>query len=305
MAPFEDLRRVLSQLPEGDSCATKKILVRDKGVEAGGGDELLPLKHWLATWQGTENPVVDEAHICVLAACYAGHEAAGVQNFIAAASKGRAPVNRLCIDRGVGLRVLELAPDLPYDPAKPWEQAECMAAVAFGMEATAAGGHLLGLSECAPGNIIPALSIILSLSNRGLQDIQGELVAKGIVEDSLFSMVQARVEASGIDGSDPLELLRLYGGREIAASVGAIVAARSRRLPVVIDGWSALAAVAILEAEKKGSTEHVRVASYPDRLAAAVSDTVVGMPLIGFPVAAGPGCGNAISVSVLKAACDL
>ncbi|MEX0297896.1 MAG: nicotinate-nucleotide--dimethylbenzimidazole phosphoribosyltransferase [Kordiimonas sp.] len=298
-APFDDLRRVLAQLPEGDTCAAKKVIGGDEVPDDNQADGLLGLKQWLATWQGTSSPQTSEAHICVLASCYAGSDSAVVKEFIDAASRGSAPVNRLCVDKGVGLRVLELAPDLPYDLSSPWDQAECMAAVAFGMEATASGGSLLGLSDYAPGNYIPALKVISFLGGFDVTKLEEHL------EDKTIGVLIDFVEANGGQGTDPLEVLRLYGGREVAASVGAIIAARSRRLPVVVDGWSALAAIAVLEAEKAGSTDHVKVASCPDYASEWLAEKVGKKPLLGFSIASGSGCGNAISVALLKAAVDL
>ena len=47
---------------------------------------------------------------------------------------------------------------------------------------------------------------------------------------------------------EPLEVLRRLGGREIAAMVGAIIAARTERVPVIVDGFVTTAAAAILHA---------------------------------------------------------
>ncbi len=299
VAPFDDLRRILSQLPERDACAVKKLDGIDVGSDGAQNDGLFELKQWLASWQGVAAPAMNEAHICVLASSYAGHDVSSVQGFISAASRGGAPVNRLCVDRGIGLRVLELAPDIPYDLTAPWNQAECMAAVAFGMEATASGGHLLALSDYAPGNMLPALAVVTSV-------IPG---CGEALKDSLSSQVMEKldrlVEGGGVATVDPFEVLRIFGGREIAASVGAIVAARSRRIPMVVDGWSALAAMAVLEVERPGSTDHVKVASCPSSPAVRVAEKLNKKPLVGFVVAAGSGCGNAIAVALLKAASDL
>ena len=308
-SPFDDLRLVLAQLPEGDTCAAKKICANDENIMVDNGDGLHGLKRWLGVWQGTESPSVEEAHICVLASCYAGYDNESVKTFIGDASRGRAPVNRLCVDRGVGLRVLELAPDIPYDINAPWGQADCMAAVAFGMEATAAGGHLLALSEMAPGNLVSALAIVVSLEAGDPVDVLKRYEEQVSVSDETMHKVLTELRDLFIGkvnvSKDPLEILRIYGGREVAVSVGAIIAARSRRLPVIIDGWSALAAVVLLEAESPGATEHVQVASYVDALAEYVACGANKRALLGFPVQSGAGCGNAISVGLLKAACDL
>ncbi len=54
---------------------------------------------------------------------------------------------------------------------------------------------------------------------------------------------------------DPLEVLRRLGGFEIAAMAGAIVAARLKRAPVLLDGYVACAA-AILHAQDKDTIAH-------------------------------------------------
>ena len=314
-SPFSDLRQVLSQLPAADTCAAKKIDHREPTEASPGeivGDGLLELKKWLAIWQGSKNPDVAESHICILASSYDGADNLPVKKLISDAASGKAAVNKLCVDRGVGLRVLELAPDLPHSAVNGWSEAECMAAVAFGMEATAAGGHLLALSDIAPGNKAIALAIVAACIDGAaaekLRDLKTgcDLSAGGllIVEQAEALLLEAGLLGAGaLD--DALGTMRLLGGREIAASVGAIVAARSRRLPVVIDGWAALAALAILERETSGSTDHVKIASCDSELARAVICWLGKKPLLQLAIGSGPGCGSAISVSLLKAACDI
>jgi nicotinate-nucleotide--dimethylbenzimidazole phosphoribosyltransferase len=55
---------------------------------------------------------------------------------------------------------------------------------------------------------------------------------------------------------DPLEVLRRLGGREIAAMAGAILAARMERIPVLIDGYVATAAAAVLHAANPSALDH-------------------------------------------------
>jgi nicotinate-nucleotide--dimethylbenzimidazole phosphoribosyltransferase len=59
---------------------------------------------------------------------------------------------------------------------------------------------------------------------------------------------------------DPLEILRRLGGREIAALVGALLAARERRIPVLLDGFVAGAAAAVLQALEPGALGHAQAA---------------------------------------------
>ena len=55
---------------------------------------------------------------------------------------------------------------------------------------------------------------------------------------------------------DPLEVLRRVGGREIAAMAGAILAARHNRVPVIVDGYVATAAAAVLHALDDRALDH-------------------------------------------------
>src|SRR5690606_16867544 len=64
---------------------------------------------------------------------------------------------------------------------------------------------------------------------------------------------RAKVEAGG----DPLELLRQLGGRETAALVGAILAAGTQRVPVLLDGYAACAAAAVVQALQPAGLAHV------------------------------------------------
>src|SRR5690606_9292352 len=62
---------------------------------------------------------------------------------------------------------------------------------------------------------------------------------------------------------DPLEALRRIGGREFAAIAGAIIAARMQKIPVVIDGFAALAAAAVLHAANAAALDHCLLATLP------------------------------------------
>lgn len=297
--PFDDLIALIDQLPGSDERVSQKI--HDAWVARGLGlsDGALELIEWLGGWQGNDAPNVRESHICVLVSSYTGcGDKEEAIRFVAETSKGAAPVNLLCVDKGIGLRAIELAPQLPHDTKADWPQQDCMAAVAFGMEATASGGGLLGLTDMAPDNEAQALAVIMGCldDNPAFENLDTDQGIIGAARDLL--------SAKGQPGTT-LEALRLYGGREIAAAVGSIVAARSRRIPVVVDGWAGLAACMVLEGCKKGATDHVRPASSNGQLQRMLWSRLGKEPIVGLPVATGPGCGIAMSVSVLDACCAL
>ncbi|MCK0070451.1 nicotinate-nucleotide--dimethylbenzimidazole phosphoribosyltransferase [Kordiimonas laminariae] len=295
--PFEDLKSLLEQLPAVDACGERKVkeLQNVKGSQLS---ELEELSSWLAGWQGTKKPSVNETHICVLASSYSGYDAEAATTFIAAASKGQAPVNKLCVGNGIGLRVLEMAPEIPHEVNSDWTESECMAAIAFGMEATAAGGHLLGLGSLAPGVEASSYTLIASCLGQTLQEARLWQNEEWIGKSQTY--------LAGIESDEgPLDVLRKYGGREIAASVGAIIAARSRRLPVIAEGWAALAAIVLLETLKVGACDHVKIAAAQDHLQEAIMEQIHKQPLLNLTTPVDAGCSVAIAQGVMKASLDL
>ena len=73
-------------------------------------------------------------------------------------------------------------------------------------------------------------------------------MARGINDEQLAHKIQVIEQAlarRAPDPGDPLDVLMKVGGLEIAGLVGVIVAAASRRIPVVIDGFISGAAALI------------------------------------------------------------
>lgn len=301
--PFDDLRTIISQLPEADDCAGRKFREACHygtlaGTASQGDDDLGLLGAWLARWQGSAAPKIKDVHICLLASSYEGAgDPAEVLAYIAATAKGRAPVNLMCVDRGIGLRALEMAPSLPHAAGAAWSEADCMAAVAFGMEAAASGGDVLGLAALAPGGDVHALNVIAAVR----PDVMDAL-------DADFPEMVGWVDRAAVsplaEAKDPLEALRQLGGREIAGSVGALIAARSRRLPVLVEGYAALAAMVVLDALQPGSCDHVRVAAPDSSFFARLARVVGHEPLLNQSVGIGPGCAVPVALPLLEA-CSL
>lgn len=279
--PFDDLIDLVKQLSDTTVSGEgkQKIPSEADGAEHVDVGEILP---WLATWQRKAKPKLNESHICIFASSYAEHGGQDdLKKFIEGASKGQEPVSKLCKERGVGLRVLEMAPEIPHVVSQQWPENECMAATAFGMEATAAGGNIVGLAALAPGNELFCSQFCISL----IKEINNK---NQIVTDSSQSYISA---------IKILNSMRSEVGREVAAMAGAMVAARSRNLPVLVEGWSGLAALCILTAIDPASAGHVKVASVENNAQTAVANALGRSPIVGNLVNLGPGCGVAIAFS--------
>ncbi len=104
-------------------------------------------------------------------------------------------------------------------------------------------------------------------------------------------------------GNDPLEVLRRLGGREIAAMVGALLAARMERVPVVVDGFVTTAAAAVLHAMRADAIDHCLFAHRSAEAAhAAVLERLGKTPLLDLGMRLGEGSGAALALPVVAAA---
>ena len=102
---------------------------------------------------------------------------------------------------------------------------------------------------------------------------------------------------------DPLEVLARLGGREIAAMAGAILAARLRRTPVVLDGFVVCAAAAVLQALDRTALDHCLAGHVSaERAHRQALDRLGKAPILALGMRLGEGSGAAVAVGVIKAA---
>src|SRR5215204_2401990 len=103
--------------------------------------------------------------------------------------------------------------------------------------------------------------------------------------------------------ANPLEVLRRLGGREVAAIAGAILAARTQRVPVVLDGYVVCAAAAVLHALDPRALDHC-IAGHLSAEGAHrdVLARIGKEPGLDLGMRLGEGSGGAMAAGVLKAA---
>jgi len=316
IASLQEIRDLLKVLPPADETAAEAALKRQGQLTkpAGSLGRLEELAVWLATWQGRNPPVVDRPYTAVFAG---NHGIAGkgvsaypaevtaqmVQNFI----DGGAAVNQLCSLANADLRVYEMAleeptGDISEEPAM--SEIDCCHALAYGMMAVEPGIDVLSLGEMGIGNTTAAAALCHGLFGGEAADWVGP--GTGVDGDRLAAktaLVARAVERHREAAGDPLELLRRLGGRELAAIVGAVLAARMARTPVVLDGYACTAAAAVLYAMDPHSLDHClvsHVSAEPGhkRLLARIGKRA----LVDLGMRLGEASGAMIAVLLLKAA---
>jgi nicotinate-nucleotide--dimethylbenzimidazole phosphoribosyltransferase len=115
---------------------------------------------------------------------------------------------------------------------------------------------------------------------------------------------QALAKQQPID-DHPLALLAAFGGHELAAIAGAVLAARLRLIPVMLDGFIATAAAASLTANSRlDALDHTMIShmsAEPGHLRLAVALRKV--PVIDLKMRLGEGSGAAVASLLVRAAC--
>src|SRR5690554_1262774 len=125
------------------------------------------------------------------------------------------------------------------------------------MEAGAGKPDLICIGEMGIGNTTVAAALYAALYGGSGADWVGRGTG---VDDAGLARKAAAVDAALAlhrDGlTDPLSILARLGGRELAAMLGALIAARQQQVPVIIDGFVATAAAAIAHAVNPESIDH-------------------------------------------------
>jgi nicotinate-nucleotide--dimethylbenzimidazole phosphoribosyltransferase len=317
--PFDDIRSLLQDIPGPDREAMEKCRAHDSRLTKPPGalGRLEQIAEWLSGWQGRYPPRVERPVVAVFAGNH-GVVAQGVaayppevtRQMVANFRAGGAAVNQICKTYDLGLKVFELALDHPtrditVDAAL--EETECAATIAYGMEAIAGGCDLLCVGEMGIGNTTIAAAIAHGLFGGESEDWVGP--GTGVDSAGLKRKADAVRRAVALHRphlADPLEVLRRLGGREIAAMTGAILAARLQRVPVLIDGYVATAAAAVLHAMRADALDHCLAAHCSaepphGRLLAKLGK----VPLLDLGMRLGEGSGAALAAGIVRVAVNL
>ena len=115
--------------------------------------------------------------------------------------------------------------------------------------------------------------------------------------------VRAAMAMHGAALEDPLEVMRRVGGRELAAIAGAVLAARQKRIPVLLDGFVAGAAAAPLAKANPAALDHClagHCSTEPGHR--RLLERLGKAPLLDLGMRLGEASGAALAVSIVKVA---
>ena len=313
---LSDLRAACLDLPSGHPAASAAVAQREgtltKPPRSLG--RLEDLVAWLAHWQGRSPPRLDRVEILVFAGNHgvtgrgvSAYPAEVTAQMVANFSAGGAAINQLARAGGAALRVIPLdlhVPTADFTQEPALGEAEFLAAVAAGHAAVEPESDLVCLGEMGIGNTTAAAAIAAALFGGGGERWAGR--GTGVDDEGL-----ARKRAA-IDGAlarhaalldDPLKVAAALGGRELAAILGATLAARRHNIPVILDGFVCTAAVAPLYKLRADTLAHA-VAGHVSAEAGhrALLDALSLKPLVDLNMRLGEASGAAVALLILRAA---
>jgi nicotinate-nucleotide--dimethylbenzimidazole phosphoribosyltransferase len=300
---FADIVELLVAVPDGDEAAVAAVRQRDAQLTKPPGSlgRMEELVEFLARWQHRAKPRLGNPMVTIFAGNH-GITDQGVSAFprevtaqmVANFTNGGAAISQICGLHEINLRVFELALELPtgdITQEAALDDQMCAATIAYGMEAVAGKPDLICIGEMGIGNTTIAAAIYAAL--------YAGLVRKADAVNRALAL-----HADQLD--HPLAILARLGGREIAAMLGALVAARHQKVPVIIDGYVATAAAAIAHAINPASINHCLFAHVSAEGAHRLVLEKMGQTgLLDLGMRLGEGTGAALAAVMAKTALHL
>lgn len=259
----------LAKAAQPDDASASAVAGRARRVlrPPGALQRLDDLAVWLAAWQHTERPRVEDRLILIFGGDH-GVAAEGVSAYpesvtaamMEALRSGTATASVMAREVGARIEMVDVGVGVPtgnirHEPAM--DEAGFHRAVEAGRSAVAMSGpvDVLALGEIGIGNTTAAAATCLALLGGRPTDWVGPgtgLDAGGVAHKS--QVVTEAVDRISV--ADPLQVLRELGGWEMAALAGAVIEARHRSIPVLLDGFVVTAAALALATAHPGFLDH-------------------------------------------------
>jgi nicotinate-nucleotide--dimethylbenzimidazole phosphoribosyltransferase len=315
-ATFAALRDSCLDLPAAGEKFAEAVADRQRQLTKPPGSlgRLEQLVAWLARWQRREIPRLDRVEVLVFAGTH-GVAAKGVSAYppevtaqmVANFAAGGAAINQLATAAGASLRVVALSLDEPtadLSEAPAMQERAFLDAVATGFDAVSPACDLLCLGEMGIGNTTVAAAVAMGLfggeaklwAGRGTGVDDAGLARKiAVLDRALARHAACRGE--------PLAVAAALGGRELAALLGATLAARKHGVPVLLDGYVCTAAVAPLAVLDADGLAHTLAAHLSAEAGHRLLLQRLNLdPLLDLGMRLGEASGACLAVSLLRSA---
>lgn len=316
---------VLNSLPEAHVEFQESARIRQDQLTKPNGalGRLEDIAIWFAGWQGSDLPKLDKVSAFIFAGNH-GVVDEGISPFPASVTEqmvqnfknGGAAINALTKQYDHELTVLPVELDNPTQnitvaPAMSLD--ETLSAINVGAKVVeTCDADLIYFGEMGIGNTTIASTLAAASCGGSGSDWAGPgtgLSSEGVrlkahvINKALKFHNLEKNKASKVGSTSPLEIMRLVGGREQAAIMGAVVAARLKRIPVLLDGFVVTAAVAPLSLLEVDALDHCLAAHCSAEPAhQRLLDCLWLEPLLNLNMRLGEGTGAALAVELVRGA---
>ncbi len=317
LAPDLDaLRAMLRRLPGSDQAAVAACRAHDRELTkpAGALGRLEELAAWLSAWQGRHPPRLQRVLILVFVGWHeiarqgvSAYPAEVTDQMVANFAAGGAAINQLARLANAELQVIAVGQGRPshdFTRTPAMSEAGCARAIGIGLDAVPADVDLVAIGEMGIANTTPAAAMAAALAGEPAQRWAGPGTG---LDDAGVSRKAALIDAGlarhGASMVDPIDILRHVGGREHAAILGAVLGARLRRVPVILDGFTATVPAALLKAMEPTSIDHCQVghcSAEPGHR--HLLERVGKRPLLDLGMRLGEASGAALAIGLVRAA---
>lgn len=145
-------------------------------------------------------------------------------------------------------KIMRGTENLAQGPAMTREEAEQALQVGVDVfeDEMALGLDMVATGDMGIGNTTPSSAIVSALTGYSVAQVVGR--GTGIDDQGLERKIRVIEQALAVnqpDANDAMDVLHKVGGLEIAGLAGVMIAAASRRIPVVVDGLISTAAAMI------------------------------------------------------------
>jgi nicotinate-nucleotide--dimethylbenzimidazole phosphoribosyltransferase len=196
--------------------------------------------------------------------------------------------------------------DFSQEPAMT--DGEALAAIEAGRrivdELVDGGCDLLGVGEMGIGNTTASSAIVAALAGRPAIEVTGRgtgLDDAGVRHKA--AVIDAAIARHALDPRQPIQALAAVGGLEIAALVGAILAAAAARIPVVLDGFITGAAALVASRVAPGLAPRLIASHRSSEPGHGIVLEALGLdPILDLGLRLGEGSGAALAIPVVAAA---
>jgi nicotinate-nucleotide--dimethylbenzimidazole phosphoribosyltransferase len=227
-----------------------------------------------------------------------------VANFAA----GGAAINQLCDEANLKLTVTDIELDRPthdLSQGPAMTEDDVLEAMNIGAAQIAEDCDFIVVGEMGIGNTTAAAALCMARFGGDAPRWVGP--GTGLDDDGVAhkaKIIEQAIDTQGKTDANPVALLAGFGGRELAAIAGAVLAARMRSIPVMLDGFISTAAAAALTADGKlDALDHTvisHMSAEPGHLRLAVA--LRKQPLIDLGMRLGEASGGAVATLIIRAA---